>query len=80
MCEKCETLVKCPAGEKRVQFIRRYVEAGGHANTVMVVDKSPNGNVDAYITTEIQVGNSYSNIPIDITHCPFCGEDLGVTK
>lgn len=77
MCGKCKSLIECPPGEKRVQVIRHYKESDDRfANTYMVVEKSDTNITDAYIITEIAVGNSYSNIPFDIIFCPFCGRYL----
>lgn len=85
MCEKCEELVKCPVGEKRVVLIERnphiITDFYGHRHCdqglTMHIDKYESGRI------ECMIGRHYSDenhvcygFGVDIRHCPYCGEKL----
>lgn len=76
MCNKCEQLINCPSGEKRVVEVDRVVNGHGDVGIIsMVLDRDYAG-VNAFITTEVFMDETYANMPIDISYCPFCGEKL----
>lgn len=76
MCNKCEQLVNCPSGEKRVMEVDRSVNDHGDVGiTSMVLDRDYAGT-NVFITTEVFMDEVYANMPIDISYCPFCGEKL----
>lgn len=76
MCSKCAELLVCPVGEKRtVELFRIHNEKGDSGVVTMALDRYPYCK-DAYIVTEVIVGNTHTNLPVDISYCPFCGTKL----
>lgn len=85
MCNKCEALVKCPVGEKRVKVVENtpistVVDAYGKelfvGDWIMFVDKYPDGKIESGLYREVYDENfvQYGGGLDNITHCPFCGE------
>lgn len=75
MCDKCEVLIKCPVGESRhIELLSAKNDEGDHGTVTIAIDRAEKD--DAFITTEVIMGGKYSNLPIDICYCPFCGEKL----
>ena len=85
MCNKCEKLVKCPVGEKRVVEVEKpsktkVVDHYGKdlfiGSWMMFVSKWPDGKIESGLYQEVYDENfvQYGGGLDTITHCPFCGE------
>lgn len=84
MCSKCEALVKCPVGEKRVVEVEKpsetkVVDYYGKdlfiGSWMMFVSKWPDGKIESGLYQEVYDENfvQYGG-GLTVTHCPFCGE------
>lgn len=86
MCKFCQELIECPVGQKRsviVEYPKQsevvdYYGLKHHIEpTKMHIDKWPDGHIDCFIKQDAWDENNVQHgFGLDITHCPYCGENL----
>ncbi len=78
MCKICSQLVNTPKNKKSTVILNEYEsEFTNYDKTFIEVNHTDNGERYAFITHVIQMKDNRTwSHPVDISHCPFCGQNL----